>query len=178
MARKQAAKTTENADSMRATAVDRAIENLAVLIADGNPYTRRLTRSMLINLGMKATYEVGDGIATLEAIRSVKPDVMLLDWDLPVLSGCEIMQTIRTPGIFPRPNLPIIMLTDVAQRSRVHTALRVGAHELLVKPLSPKIIQQRLIGMILKPRPMVQAGRYYIPLPRRRADINELVRAT
>ena len=162
---------------MPATAIDRAIENLAILIADGNAYTRRLTRSMLVNLGVKAIYEVGDGVATLEAIRHAKPDLMMLDWDLPTLSGCEILQTIRSPGIFPLPNLPIIMMTDLAMRSRVRQALRYGAHELLVKPTSPKIIQQRLIGMILKPRPMVQAGRYYIPLPRRRADLNELLRA-
>jgi len=162
---------------MGGTAIGRAIENLAILIADNNAYTRRLTRSMLVNLGVKAIYEVADGIAALDAIRHVKPDVMMLDWDLPTLSGCEVMQAIRSPGIFPQPNLPVIMMTDIGRRSRVTEALRFGAHEVLVKPLSPKVIQQRLIGMILKPRPMVQAGRYYIPLPRRPVDISGLSRA-
>ena len=44
---------------------------------------------------------------------------MLLDWDMPVLNGMEVMRIVRSPGVFPRPNLPIIMLTNRAQRSSV-----------------------------------------------------------
>ena len=69
------------------------------------------------------------------------------------------------------------MLTDIGKRSRVHQAMRLGVHELLVKPISPKTLQQRLLGIVLKPRPMVRAGKYYIPLPRRRVDMNELIYA-
>ena len=51
---------------------EKAMEGLVVLIADSNPYTRRLTRIMLTNLGVKSTYESGDGIAAIDAIRAVK----------------------------------------------------------------------------------------------------------
>jgi len=162
---------------MPSNAAEKAIEGLAILIADSNAYTRRLTRSMLVNLGAKAIYEVADGVAALEAIRSVSPDVMIVDWDMPVLDGREVTRIVRSPGVFPKPNLPIIMLTDVGKRSRVHQAIRLGVHEFLVKPISPKTLQQRLLAILLKPRPMVRAGRYYIPLPRRRIDMNELIYA-
>ncbi len=162
---------------MLSPAIEKAIEALVVLIADANPYTRRLTRTMLTNLGAKSIYEVGDGVAAIEAIRNVNPDVMILDWDMPVLDGREVMRIVRSPGVFPKPNLPIIMLTDVGKRSRVHQAMRLGVHELLVTPISPKTLKQRLIGILLKPRPMVRAGKYYIPLPRRRADLSELISA-
>ena len=62
-------------------------------------------------------------------------------------------------------------------QSRVAAAIRLGVHEFLVKPVSPKTLQQRLIGMILNPRPMVRAGKYYIPLPRRKVDMNEFILA-
>ena len=162
---------------MSTTQVEKAIESLVVLIADSNAYTRRLTRMMLVNLGAKAIYEAADGVAALEAIRTISPDVMILEWDLPVLDGREVMRIVRSPGVFPKPNLPIIMLTDCGKRSRVHTALRLGVHEFLVKPISPKTLQQRLIGILFNPRPMVRAGRYYIPLPRRRIDLKELISA-
>ena len=162
---------------MLSSAIDSAIENLVVLIADDNAYTRRLTRSMLANLGARTIYEVGDGVAALETIRTVNPDVMILDWDMPILDGREVMRIVRSPGVFPKPNLPIIMLTDTGRRSLVHQAMRLGVHELLITPISPKILQQRLIGILLKPRPMVRAGKYYIPLPRRRADLSELIAA-
>ena len=154
------------------------MEGLVVLIADSNAYTRRLTRMMLTNLGIKSTYEAGDGVAALDAIRAVNPDVMIMDWDMPILDGREVMRIVRAPGIYPKANLPVIMLTDVGLQSRVTTAMRLGVHEFLVKPISPKTLQQRLLGLILNPRPMVRAGNFYIPMPRRRSDLNELLHGT
>jgi two-component system chemotaxis response regulator CheY len=164
-------------DGMTAKHLERAIENLVILIADSNLYTRKLTRMMLVNLGARSIYEVGDGVAALDAIRAVSPDVMILDWDMPILDGSEVTRIIRSPGVFPKPNVPIVMLTDLGLRTRVTSALRLGVHEFLVKPISPKILQQRLLGIVLKPRPMVRAGKYYIPLPRRRVDLKELMAA-
>jgi CheY-like chemotaxis protein len=159
---------------MPATELVKAIENLSILIADSNAYTRKLTRMMLVNLGARSIYEAGDGVAALDSIRTVNPDVMIMDWTMPVLTGSDVMRIVRSPGVFPQSNLPIIMLTDLGLRSRVDDALRLGVHELLLKPLSPKTLQQRLLGILLHPRPMVQAGEYYVPLPRRRLDMSEI----
>src|SRR6476659_172595 len=155
--------------------LEKVMEGLVVLIADSNPYTRRLTRMMLTNLGIKSTYESPDGVAALEAIRNVNPDIMIMDWEMPVLDGREVMRIVRSPGVFPKANLPIIMLTDLGLQSRVTAAIRLGVHEFLVKPISPKTLQQRLLGIIFKPRPMVRAGKYYIPMPRQRVDLSELL---
>jgi two-component system chemotaxis response regulator CheY len=163
--------------SASTTQIEKAMEGLVVLIADSNAYTRRLTRMMLTNLGAKSIYEAVDGVAALDSIRAVNPDVMILDWEMPVLDGREVMRIVRSPGMFPKPNLPIIMLTDRGLRSRVQTAIRLGVHEFLVKPISPKTLQQRLLSIMLKPRPMVRAGKYYIPMPRRRVDLKEFIYA-
>ena len=61
---------------------------------------RRLTRTMLMNLGAKSVMEAGDGLAALEAIRTGDPDVMFLDWDMPILNGMEVMRIVRSPGVF------------------------------------------------------------------------------
>jgi two-component system chemotaxis response regulator CheY len=150
-------------------------EDLVVLVADGNAYTRRLTRQMLTTIGIKSTYEVADGIETLNAVAAGKADVMILDWGMPRLEGPEVMRIVRSPGVFPKSGLPVIMLTDLGLESRAMTAIRVGAHELLIKPISPKALQQRLLGIVLNPRPMVRAGKFYIPMPRRRVEFRELI---
>ena len=155
--------------------VERAIEGLVILVADSNAYMRRVTRMMLTNLGVRAIYEAVDGVAALDAIRTVSPDVMIMNWDMPVLDGPEVMRIVRSPDAFPKPNLPIIMLTDLGLRSRVHAAIKLGVHEFLVKPISPKTLHQRLLGILLNPRPMVRAGSYYVPLPRRRSDLKEVL---
>jgi two-component system, chemotaxis family, chemotaxis protein CheY len=156
---------------------DQVMDRIVVLIADSNAYTRKLTRMMLTNLGAKAIYEATDGIAALDSIRTIHPDVMILDWDMPILNGREVMRIVRSPGAFPKPNLPIIMLTDRGLRSRVTAAVRLGVNEFLVKPVSPVVLQQRLISIMLNPRPMVRAGKYYIPMPRRRVDLKEFIDA-
>ena len=142
-------------------------QGLNILIVDGNAYMRRLTRTMLMNLGAKSVMEAADGLAALEAIRICDPDVVLLDWDMPVLNGMEVMRIVRSPGVFPRPNIPIIMLTSRAHRSYVVEALRAGVHEYLVKPTSPKALHDRLMSIVVKPRPMMQLGELYVPKPRR-----------
>jgi two-component system chemotaxis response regulator CheY len=143
------------------------IQGLGILVVDNNPYMRRLTRMMLVTLGAKIIYEAVDGLAALEVVRTSDPDVMMLDRDVPILNGAEVLRIMRSPDLFPRPNLPVIMLTAQARRSQVLEALRLGAHELLVKPTSPKALQDRLVSVVARPRPMVRIGPYYVPQPRR-----------
>jgi two-component system, chemotaxis family, chemotaxis protein CheY len=158
--------------------IEKLIQGLTILIVDSNSYMRRLTRTMLMNLGAKMVVEAADGLAALEAIRTCDPDVMFLDWDMPVLNGMEVMRIVRSPGVFPRPNLPIVMLTSRAQRRFVIEALANGAHEFLLKPASPKALCDRLMSIVVKPRPMVKLGNYYVPEPRRMPVLGELPRAS
>ncbi|MGB6349606.1 MAG: response regulator [Pseudolabrys sp.] len=162
---------------MANTQIEKMLQGLNILIVDDNAYMRRLTRTMLTNLGAKSVLEAPDGLAALEAIRTCDPDVMLLDWDMPVLNGIEVLRIVRSPGVFPRPNLPVIMLTTRAQRAQVNEALRAGANEFLLKPTSPKALCDRLLSIVYKPRPMVKLGTYYVPQPRRLSAPRELAPA-
>ena len=154
--------------------IEKMLQGLNILVVDDNAYMRRLTRMMLANLGAKSVLEAPDGLAALEAIRTADPDVMLLDWDMPVLNGIEVLRIVRS---FPRPNLPVIMLTTRAKRSYVNEALRAGANEFLLKPTSPKALCDRLMSIVFKPRPMVKVGTFYVPQPRRTAATREATQA-
>jgi CheY-like chemotaxis protein len=151
---------------MSAKQTEKMIERLGILVVDENQYMRRMTRMMLMNIGAKSIYEAGDGLIALDVIRNANPDIMLLDWDVPVLSGPQIMHIVRSPGVFTKPSLPVIMLTNAASRTRVSQALRLGVHEFLVKPTSPRALRDRMISILCKPRPMVQIGKRYVPTPR------------
>jgi two-component system, chemotaxis family, chemotaxis protein CheY len=102
---------------------------------------------------------------------------MLLDWDMPVLNGIEVLRIVRSPGVFPRPNLPVIILATRAQRTHVNEALRAGANEFLLKPTSPKALCDRLTSIVFKPRPMVKLGTFYVPQPRRMSASREAANA-
>jgi two-component system, chemotaxis family, chemotaxis protein CheY len=154
---------------MSSKQAEKLIENLGILVVDESLYMRKLTRMMLMNIGAKTIYEAADGVAALDVIRTANPDVALIDWDLPLLSGAQVVQIVRSPDVFPKPHLPIIMLTACANRSNVAEAMQLGVHEFLLKPTSPRALQERLLSIIMNPRPMVQMGKYYVPEPRSHA---------
>src|SRR4029079_4719620 len=114
------------------------IRRLGILVVDHNAYMRRLTRTMLVNLGAKLVLEGADRLAALDIIRNQDPDVILLERDVPILSGHELLRIVRSPDLFPRPNLPVIMLTKDARRAHIAEALRLGATEGASTTPSPK----------------------------------------
>ena len=147
--------------------IDDQIQSLAVLVVDDNQYTRKMVRNLLVNCGVKDVFEANDGIAALDAIRSIGPDVVVLDWEMPLLSGAELVRIVRSPGVFPMPDIPIIMLSAHGERWRVVEAVRLGVHEYLVKPVSAKSLYDRLVAIVSQPRPVVKRGDYYGPEPRK-----------
>jgi CheY-like chemotaxis protein len=154
---------------MSAKEIQKLIERLNIVVADQNQHTRKLTRMMLMNIGAKSIYEAADGVVALDIIRTASPDVAILDWEMPLVSGHDLIRIVRSPGVFPKPDLPMILLTAGADRVRVNEAIRLGVHEFLCKPTSPAALRDRLVSIIVKPRPMVQIGKYYVPKLRRSA---------
>jgi two-component system chemotaxis response regulator CheY len=147
--------------------IEAIIQTLCVLVVDDNQYMRKVVRTLLVNCGVKDIYEASDGIAALDSIRMVAPNVVILDWEMPLLSGPELVRIVRSPGVFPIPDVPIIMLTGHGERWRVVEAVKLGVNEYLTKPVSAKSLYDRLVAITLLPRPNVQLGDYYGPEPRR-----------
>jgi len=149
--------------------VENIVQSLCVIVVDDNQYMRKMVRNLLVNCGIKEIYEAGDGIAALDMIRTVGPDVVILDWEMPLLSGPELVRIVRSPGVFPMPDVPIIMLSGHGERWRVVEAVKLGVNEYLIKPVSARAIYDRLVAIFAQPRPTVQLGDYYGPEPRKLA---------
>ena len=91
------------------------IQGLNILVVDSNPYMRRLTRLMLDQPWRRTVFQAVYGLVALETIRTCDSDVMLLDWDMPILDGMEVIR-IGARRACPAADLPIIMLSDRGQR--------------------------------------------------------------
>ena len=85
---------------------------------------------------------------------------------MPLLNGPELVRIVRSPGVFPMPDIPIIMLTAHGERWRIVELVKLGVNEFLCKPVSAKALFDRLISILLKPRESVRLGDYYGPVPR------------
>ena len=141
--------------------------SIKVLVVDDELYMRKVVRTLLMSLGVRTIYEAPDGPSGLELIRSMAPDVVILDWEMPGLDGAGFVRMVRSPNTFPFPDIPIIMLTGHGERSRAVEAVQIGVNEFLLKPVSSKALQDRLVSVLAKPRPLVKSGDYYGPAPRK-----------
>ncbi len=150
-----------------ASQISRRIVSLKVLIVDDEPGACRVTRALLQLIGINNIEVVNDGRSGLDAICRLKPDIVILDWEMPSPNGPEFVRAVRSPGRFPVPDVPIIMLTGSNARSRVVEAVRLGVNEYLLKPASSTALLARIVSILAKPRRMMAQGDYYGPEPRK-----------
>src|SRR5215472_829698 len=106
--------------------VEAITRSLRVLVVAERQHMRKLVRGLLVNVGIKHINEASDGIAGIEQVKAIDPDIVILDWDLPLISGPEVVRIIRAPGMCARPGVPIIMIGASASRRRIAEAKRIG----------------------------------------------------
>lgn len=117
----------------------RAIASPSVLVVDDDPIILSLLRTTLQNYGMQCE-TVDNGGDALRLIRKEKPDVVVLDVNMPGLDGYEVLSTVRAE------NLPTLVVL-VTARQQEHDVLRgfqLGADDYLVKPFNPPELVARI----------------------------------
>lgn len=144
----------------------RQFATIKVLVVDDEHYMRKVVRTLLMSVGVRTIYEAADAVAGLDAIRTMSPDVVIVDWEMPGLDGRGFVRVVRSPETFPYPDVPIIMLTGHGERSRVIEAMQCGVHEFLLKPVSSQALADRLSAVLNNPRKLIRSGDYYGPEPR------------
>jgi two-component system phosphate regulon response regulator PhoB len=95
--------------------------------------------------------EASDGEEALVQIAERKPDVVLLDWMLPLVSGIEVCRQIRRSPA--SRTLPIIMLTARGEEGDRVRGLNSGADDYVVKPFSPSELIARLRAVMRRAKP-------------------------
>jgi two-component system cell cycle response regulator DivK len=114
-----------------------------VLYVEDNEYNRKIVRQML----KRTTYrlrEATDGEAALAMVRQERPDLILMDVQLPKLSGLEVTRALREdPSTV---DVPIIVVTSFALSGDDQKAMAAGASAYLAKPYSPR----ELLALIRK----------------------------
>src|ERR671916_1491068 len=140
--------------------------DLAALVVDESLYIRRILRDMLGRVGIKRVLEAPDGAEALGVLSESKPDLVILDWGLAILSGEEFIRLTRTPTTSPAPTVPIVLMLSRPTRYVVDRAIALGVNEIIAKPFSPKVLWSRLDEVINRPRPLVPMKGLLRPVPR------------
>ena len=136
-----------------------------ILIVDDVEDNRVVLDRQLRKVGFE-TIQCADGMAALAEISSNPPDLVLLDWMMPGLSGMETLKAMREHLDLHR--LPIIMCTARDEESSIVDALEAGANDYVQKPIRVPVLLARISAQLMRQAAMLALGAV-------NADLEELL---
>lgn len=146
------------------------LDKVTILILEDNSHMALILREIMRGFGLRDIREARDVATAFEIIKDNHVDIALVDHNLGDLDGTEFVQLIRTADDSPNPYIQIIMVTAHGDRKTVMEAIRSGANEFMVKPVTPLDLYEKLSACIERPRQFVRTGTYFGPDRRRRRD--------
>lgn len=107
---------------------------MKVLLIDDSGLMRKLILRSLrqADIGVTETFEAANGQEGLDALKANKPDVVLCDWNMPVMDGIQFVEKACTFS-----SVPIVMLTTEGTVEKIATARKAGATGYVTKPFTP-----------------------------------------
>ncbi len=115
---------------------------MKVLVVDDFATVRRILKNVLKDIGFTNVMEADDGTTALEVLKKEKIDLIFADWNMPKMSGLELLKAIR--GDASLRNTPFLMVTAEAQKDCVVEAIQAGVTNYVVKPFSADGIREKL----------------------------------
>lgn len=116
-----------------------------ILVVDDSKVVRRFISQCLGELGFTDLDEAGDGKEALDRVNAQMPDVVLLDWNMPIMNGLEFLQALRK---LPNGNAPIVIFcTTENEMSKIQEAIANTANEYIMKPFDGEILKTKFIQL-------------------------------
>lgn len=117
---------------------------MKILVADDSKTMLRIISNTLKRIGEDDIDTALDGQIALQLFNENQYDLILTDWNMPVMNGLELVQNIRKSN----KDIPIIMITTEGGKTEVIKALRAGVNNYIVKPFTPQVLKQKLSDII------------------------------
>ncbi len=118
-----------------------------ILVVEDDPDIRELVAFRLRQSGFDVDLE-SDGEAGLAAATELLPDLIMLDWMMPRLSGIEMLLRLRSNPA--TADIGVIMLTARAQESEIERGFAAGADDYIIKPFSPRELRSRVEAVLAR----------------------------
>jgi two-component system chemotaxis response regulator CheY len=116
--------------------------NIKILIVDDFSTMRKIIRNILTQLGFKNILEADDGTTALEILKKEKVDLIISDWNMPKMSGLELLKAVRSDENLK--DVPFVMVTAEAQKENILEAIKYKVNQYIVKPFTPETLKEKL----------------------------------
>lgn len=111
------------------------------LVVDDSKVIRKVARHILETLDFTVS-EAGDGQEALDSCIASPPDVVLLDWNMPVMSGMDFLRALRDTQLGSRPK--VVFCTTENGMAHIRAAIEAGADEYVMKPFDRDTLHSKL----------------------------------
>lgn len=128
------------------------LPDLVVLVAEPGVHMRRIVREILLRAGIKRIIEAADGADALGQYTTLVPDIVILEWDMPMLSGEDFIRLARSSPETSKRDTPIILTLSNPNKTTIDLAIKLGIQDILAKPLSPKALCTRMHASVIRAR--------------------------
>lgn len=119
-------------------------KNMKILVVDDFSTMRRIVRNLLVELGFSnpLIQEADDGESALALLRTVPFDLVVTDWNMPNMTGIELLRAIR--GEDSLKAMPVLMVTAENNRDQIIAAAQAGVNGYIVKPFTAATLKEKL----------------------------------
>ncbi len=116
---------------------------MKIITVDDSSTMRRIIKNTLKRIGYgDEILEAGDGKEALDVLANNSVDLIITDWNMPVMDGLTFVKQIRANSKFD--DTPIIMVTTEAAKEDIITALKAGVNNYIVKPFTPDVLKDKI----------------------------------
>ena len=115
---------------------------MKILVVDDFSTMRRIIRNILRQLGYEHILEADDGLAALDVLRSEKIGFIISDWNMPRMSGIELLKAVRTTEEWK--DTPFLMVTAEGQKENVMEAVKARVNNYIIKPFTPETLAEKI----------------------------------
>lgn len=112
------------------------------MVVDDSKIVRKVTRKILESLGYTSILEAEDGSQALGFMSSHQPELIMLDWHMPVMDGLGFLKALRSREGVAQP--VVIFCTTETDFANIQSAMEAGANEYVMKPFDEEIIRGKL----------------------------------
>ena len=123
-----------------------AYKDLVAIVVDDYATMRRIIKNILKNLHFKEIIEAENGLEALRLLESNKVDLIVSGWDMPTMTGLELLKRVRADERLKR--LPFLMVSAKAQKENIIEATQAKVSNYVLKPFSPAVFAEKLAKII------------------------------
>jgi two-component system chemotaxis response regulator CheY len=117
-------------------------KSMKILVVDDFATMRKVIRNLLKQSGYENIVEAEDGLLALKVLKSQKVDFVISDWNMPNMSGLELLKSVRADEEL-KP-LPFLMVTAEALQENVVAAVKAGVSNYIVKPFTSETLDEKI----------------------------------